>query len=142
MKLILPFHLQPPKYEFNWEVKDHYSGNDFGHEESRDGYNTQGSYYVLLPDGRIQKVTYTVDKDSGYLATVEFEGEIKQEHKGYGEATPPAHTYGPPTPPPATYGPPITPPATYGPPTTPPATYGPPTPPATTYGQPPAHGHA
>ncbi|XP_050720224.1 cuticle protein 7-like isoform X3 [Eriocheir sinensis] len=143
----------PPKYEFNWEVKDQDSGNDFGQQESRDGDNTEGSYYVLLPDGRIQKVTYTVTKDGGYLATVEFEGETKQEHTGYGESspppqtygpptTPPAQTYGPPTTPPATYGLPTTPPATYGPPTTPPSIYGPPTPPPTTYGQPAAPGHA
>ncbi|XP_045624407.1 cuticle protein 19-like, partial [Procambarus clarkii] len=67
----------PPKYDFTWAVKDQYSGNDFGHQESRDGYNTQGSYYVLLPDGRLQKVTYTVHGDSGYVAVVTYEGEAK-----------------------------------------------------------------
>ncbi|XP_063592099.1 cuticle protein-like [Penaeus indicus] len=42
----------PAKYDFNYAVKDEYSGNDFGHQEARDGYDTQGSYYVQLPDGR------------------------------------------------------------------------------------------
>ncbi|XP_050720228.1 uncharacterized protein LOC127000530 isoform X2 [Eriocheir sinensis] len=81
-----------PAYSFDWAVKDDYSGNDFGHQENRDGYNTQGSYYVLLPDGRVERVTYTVNKDSGFVATVEFEGEAKVEEKPYGQT--PAPTYG------------------------------------------------
>ncbi|XP_042239745.1 pro-resilin-like [Homarus americanus] len=67
----------PAQYNFNWQVKDDPSGNDFGHEESRDGDNTQGSYYVLLPDGRLQRVTYTVDGNSGYVAEVTYEGEAQ-----------------------------------------------------------------
>nr|XP_027227495.1 cuticle protein 19.8-like [Penaeus vannamei] len=70
-----PTYEEPAKYDFNYAVKDDYSGNDFGHQEARDGYNTQGSYYVLLPDGRLQKVTYTVNGDSGYVAEVSYEGE-------------------------------------------------------------------
>ncbi|XP_066981526.1 pro-resilin-like [Macrobrachium rosenbergii] len=75
----------PAKYDFNYAVKDDYSGNDFGHQESRDGYNTQGSYYVQLPDGRLQKVTYTVNGDSGYVAEVSYEGEAQypQPSGGY-----------------------------------------------------------
>ncbi|XP_042239660.1 pro-resilin-like [Homarus americanus] len=67
----------PAQYNFNWQVKDDPSGNDFGHEESRDGDNTQGSYYVLLPDGRLQRVTYTVNGDSGYVAEVTYEGDAQ-----------------------------------------------------------------
>ncbi|XP_063589941.1 cuticle protein 21-like [Penaeus indicus] len=47
------------------------------YEEARDGYDTQGSYYVLLPDGRLQKVAYTVNGDSGYVAEVSYEGEAQ-----------------------------------------------------------------
>ncbi|XP_068209728.1 pro-resilin-like [Palaemon carinicauda] len=65
------------KYDFNYAVKDEYSGNDFGHQESRDGDNTQGSYYVQLPDGRLQKVSYYVNGDSGYVAEVSYEGEAR-----------------------------------------------------------------
>ncbi|XP_069976242.1 pro-resilin-like [Penaeus vannamei] len=65
----------PAKYDFNYAVNDPPSGNDFGHQEARDGPNTQGSYYVLLPDGRLQKVAYTVNGDSGYVADVTYEGE-------------------------------------------------------------------
>ncbi|XP_069977389.1 cuticle protein 8-like [Penaeus vannamei] len=67
----------PAKYDFNYAVKDEYSGNDFGHQEARDGYDTQGAYYVLLPDGRLQKVAYTVNGDSGYVAEVSYEGEAQ-----------------------------------------------------------------
>nr|XP_027230857.1 pro-resilin-like [Penaeus vannamei] len=70
-----PAYEEPAKYDFNYAVKDDYSGNDFGHQEARDGYDTQGSYYVLLPDGRLQRVTYTVNGDSGYVAEVSYEGE-------------------------------------------------------------------
>nr|XP_027214898.1 cuticle protein 19.8-like [Penaeus vannamei] len=84
-----PTYEEPAKYDFNYAVKDDYSGNDFGHQEARDGYNTQGSYYVLLPDGRLQKVTYTVNGDSGYVAEVSYEGEA--QHSEYK----PAPTYKP-----------------------------------------------
>ncbi|XP_068238939.1 pro-resilin-like [Palaemon carinicauda] len=70
-----PSHEDPAKYDFNYAVKDDYSGNDFGHQEARDGYDTQGSYYVLLPDGRLQKVSYNVNGDSGFVAEVTYEGE-------------------------------------------------------------------
>merc|ERR1712055_488510 len=67
----------PAKYDFDWSVKEEYSGNDFGQEESRDGDRTEGSYYVHLPDGRLQKVTYYVDGDSGFVAEVSYEGEAQ-----------------------------------------------------------------
>lgn len=35
-------------------MQDQASGNDFGHQEKRDGSKTVGRYYVLLPDGRKQ----------------------------------------------------------------------------------------
>ncbi|XP_068238946.1 pro-resilin-like [Palaemon carinicauda] len=69
------YRQEPAKYDFNYAVKDDYSGNDFGHQEARDGYDTQGSYYVLLPDGRLQKVSYNVNGDSGFVAEVTYEGE-------------------------------------------------------------------
>ncbi|XP_042236067.1 cuticle protein 8-like [Homarus americanus] len=41
----------PAQYNFDWSVNDANSGNDYGHNEGRNGYDTQGSYYVQLPDG-------------------------------------------------------------------------------------------
>merc|ERR1711890_188093 len=63
-----------PAYQYDYAVKDDYSGVNFGQNEARDGYNTQGSYYVALPDGRTQKVTYTVNGDEGHVAEVTYEG--------------------------------------------------------------------
>ncbi|XP_068209968.1 cuticle protein 7-like isoform X1 [Palaemon carinicauda] len=65
------------KYNFNWAVSDSSSSNEFGHQEARDGDDTQGSYYVQLPDSRLQKVSYHVDGDDGYVAEVTYEGEAQ-----------------------------------------------------------------
>ncbi|CAL4089715.1 unnamed protein product, partial [Meganyctiphanes norvegica] len=65
------------KYNFQWAVSDESSENHYGHQEARDGDDTQGSYYVQLPDGRLQKVTFHVDGDNGYVANVEYEGEAQ-----------------------------------------------------------------
>lgn len=64
----------PAKYDFAWQVLDSYSGNDYAQQESREGKSTTGSYHVALPDGRIQRVTYTVDGYGGYQAEVTYEG--------------------------------------------------------------------
>ena len=89
------------KYDFSWNVDDDSSENHFGQQESRDGDNTQGSYYVQLPDGRLQKVSYHVDGDDGYVAEVTYEGEAEfpsQESYESGESreyyAPPQRTYG------------------------------------------------
>merc|ERR1712243_71522 len=59
---------EPPKYQFTYGVQDPDTGNNYGQQESRDGESTQGEYFVNLPDGRLQKVTYTVSGDGGYIA--------------------------------------------------------------------------
>ncbi|XP_069977399.1 uncharacterized protein [Penaeus vannamei] len=66
----------PAQYNYRYTVQDNF-GNDFGHQEDRNGYDTQGSYYVQLPDGRLQKVTYTVNGDSGFIANVDYVGEAR-----------------------------------------------------------------
>jgi len=73
----------PPHYSYKYGVsapggKHGYGGYsgpvNFGHNEERDGYATKGSYYVDLPDGRRQIVTYHVgDGYSGYVADVKYE---------------------------------------------------------------------
>ncbi|XP_069974254.1 cuticle protein 7-like [Penaeus vannamei] len=86
----------PPKYNYNYGVADGYSGANFGHSESRDGYKTEGSYTVDLPDGRKQTVKY-VDNGDGLVAEVSYEGEAQYpEHTpAYKPALP---AYAPPTP--------------------------------------------
>ncbi|XP_037791593.1 uncharacterized protein LOC119586929 [Penaeus monodon] len=67
----------PAQYNTQYAVNDEYSGNNYGHQKDRDGYKTQGTYYVQLPEGRLQKVTYYVDGESGYVAEVTYEGEAQ-----------------------------------------------------------------
>lgn len=74
---------EPAKYAFEYAVNDIASGNDFGHMESRDGDKTVGRYYVLLPDGRKQIVTYEADKN-GYRPTITYEEATNQGQNGNG----------------------------------------------------------
>jgi len=70
------------QYQFSYHVKDDSTGQDFGQEEERQGYNTGGEYQVRLPDGRRQIVTYSVaDPDSGYVADVTYTGEARYEER-------------------------------------------------------------
>ena len=48
---------EPMPYNFRYGVKDDYAGTDFGQQENSDGNAVQGSYNVVLPDGRIQTVS-------------------------------------------------------------------------------------
>ncbi|XP_042884385.1 uncharacterized protein LOC122260984 [Penaeus japonicus] len=69
----------PPALAYNAPApapSDDFSGNDFG-AEAKWGYDTQGTYYVQLPDGRLQTVTYTVNGDSGYVAEVSYQNEAQ-----------------------------------------------------------------
>jgi len=60
-------------YDWEYAVNDkHYV--DFGHKESRHGYAATGKYYVALPDGRFQTVTYVAD-ENGYKPVVDYNGD-------------------------------------------------------------------
>lgn len=65
---------QPKAYEFGYQVKDDYSGNNYNRQESSDGNQVRGEYRVALPDGRTQIVTYYADWQSGFHADVRYEG--------------------------------------------------------------------
>jgi len=67
----------PAVYTWEYAVQDDYTSNNFGAKEARDGYLTNGKYYVNLPDGRLQTVTYTVDGGNGYVPVVEYSGEAQ-----------------------------------------------------------------
>ena len=81
-------------YDFAYEVQDEYSGNNYGHEEESDGNVVTGEYFVQLPDGRLQIVTYTADHDNGYQADVTYEGEAEFPHPSEYQQ----QSYGPPEP--------------------------------------------
>ncbi|XP_076037751.1 cuticle protein 19-like [Oratosquilla oratoria] len=83
-------------HQFSYTVQDEY-GNDYGHSEVSDGKVVQGEYRVLLPDGRIQIVTYTADHENGYVANVQYQGEARYPPPA------PAPSYNNPAPQP-TYG--------------------------------------
>ena len=79
-----------PVYTFAYAAQDGYSGVDFGHKETRENYDTVGEYHVELPDGRVQIVSYTVDKN-GYVADIKYEGEaVYPEQPAYVPAYKPA----------------------------------------------------
>ena len=71
--LTISFRGEQMPYEFRYGVQDKYNGNDYGHEEHSSGDAVTGRYYVLLPDGRRQIVSYTADHQRGYVATITYE---------------------------------------------------------------------
>ncbi|XP_063615551.1 uncharacterized protein LOC134788642, partial [Penaeus indicus] len=67
-------------YEYQYAVRRDQatplSGHDtplFGHAEAHNGHTRKGKYFVHLPDGRVQTVTYYAD-ETGYHPTVSYEG--------------------------------------------------------------------
>jgi len=64
-------------YDFGYTVLDEYAGTDFSQWERREPGNAStvtGQYQVRLPDGRTQTVVYNVNSDTGYRASVTYEG--------------------------------------------------------------------
>ena len=53
---------------FGYAVQDDI-GNDFNQQEQSDGDTITGQYSVLLPDGRIQTVTYSVRPETGFVVS-------------------------------------------------------------------------
>jgi len=64
-----------PSYQFGYSVADAKTGDAKSREETRDGNSVTGSYTVADPDGRIRRVTYTADAESGFNAVVTYDGE-------------------------------------------------------------------
>nr|XP_040573941.1 extensin-like [Lepeophtheirus salmonis] len=63
----------PPTYQYKYAVTDDYDKLDFNAYDSRDGHTANGAYNVLLPDGLVKTVTYTVaDAYSGFVADVTY----------------------------------------------------------------------
>ena len=63
--------LPPQPFQYEYGVKDDYSGNAFAKTETQNDLGqVQGSYKVNLPDGRVQTVTYHADHEGGFVAEV------------------------------------------------------------------------
>merc|ERR1719420_2749621 len=69
------YHDTPHPYKYEYGVHDDYTGSTFNAGEAGDGVGgVEGSYSVLLPDGRTQHVAYHADDYAGYVADVQYEG--------------------------------------------------------------------
>ncbi|KAF2354276.1 Insect cuticle protein [Trinorchestia longiramus] len=62
-----------PNYDFEYIVRNDPDGQLYGASENRNGDSTSGYYFVDLPDGRRQKVSYYVTPESGYVADISYE---------------------------------------------------------------------
>ena len=63
-------------YVYKYGIQDDLSGTNFEKSESQNGGgNVEGLFSVVLPDGRIQTVTYTADDDNGFVADVTYSGK-------------------------------------------------------------------
>ncbi|XP_064071208.1 cuticle protein 19-like [Vanessa tameamea] len=60
-----------PKYEFQYNVEDHHTGDIKSQHETRDGDHVTGSYSLHQPDGSVRTVHYNADKHNGFNAQVE-----------------------------------------------------------------------
>lgn len=66
----------PSPYHYQYGVNVDKEHLHFGHQETADGGGSvKGSYKVLLPDGRLQRVSYSVSGDSGYVVEVSYDGQ-------------------------------------------------------------------
>ena len=65
-------------YMFGYEVNsnEYDQKQNFGQMEHRNEDEVKGEWYVQLPDGRVQRVRYYVDKYSGFVAEVTYEGQV------------------------------------------------------------------
>lgn len=74
LTIFCEFHIEVDPSEYSimliW-IRVPYSGQDFGHTETRKQEAVTGEYHVLLPDDRLQIVRYTADQN-GYVADVKY----------------------------------------------------------------------
>ncbi|XP_050342391.1 uncharacterized protein LOC126768406 [Nymphalis io] len=62
-----------PKYDFEYKVEDHHTGDIKSQHESRDGDVVKGYYALHQPDGSERAVHYHGDHHSGFHADVKYD---------------------------------------------------------------------
>merc|ERR1712142_585895 len=67
-----PQTMMPMNYNFEYNVDSEEYQNYYGHREAADAGRADGVYYVWQPDGRLRKVEYYVDGDSGFVPTITY----------------------------------------------------------------------
>ncbi|XP_063364120.1 cuticle protein 18.6-like [Cydia amplana] len=73
----------PMPYEYKYDVEDQEKALFFGANEAGDAQGkVNGGYKVLLPDGRLMTVEYTVEGDSGFVPKISFEDNANPFGKG------------------------------------------------------------
>ncbi|XP_046392107.1 cuticle protein 7-like [Ischnura elegans] len=83
-----------PKYNFDYGVSDHKTGDQKNQWETRDGDVVKGAYSLHEADGTVRVVEYTADKHNGFNAVVKRQGKAVHpqhyhaapHHGGYGGA--------------------------------------------------------
>lgn len=100
---------QANDYGFRYSVND-FSGNEHSHQQQKVGHVVRGQYKVLLPDGRLQTVTYVAD-ENGYRAKVDYTPARPGEATTAGIGGPPFEAQPPVLPP---VRPPALPPVFFG----------------------------
>lgn len=70
-------------FDFQYNVNDIETQNDYSHKAVSDGDVTRGEYRVQLPDGRTQIVRYTADWKNGYNAEVSHLEQPKRSTQGF-----------------------------------------------------------
>ncbi|XP_046393597.1 cuticle protein 7-like [Ischnura elegans] len=63
-----------PKYQFEYGVQDHHTGDIKSQHEERDGDVVKGAYSLHEPDGTVRTVEYTADGHNGFNAVVHRSG--------------------------------------------------------------------
>ncbi|KAK5641615.1 hypothetical protein RI129_010162 [Pyrocoelia pectoralis] len=64
----------PKPYDFQYKVENPPTNTFFGQNESGDiTGRVVGSYFTLLPDGRLQTVEYFVDGESGFVPRITYQ---------------------------------------------------------------------
>ncbi|KAJ0176746.1 hypothetical protein K1T71_007925 [Dendrolimus kikuchii] len=73
----------PMPYEYKYDVEDPEKALYFGANEVGDAQGkVLGGYRVLLPDGRLMTVEYTVEGESGFVPKISFEDNANPFGKG------------------------------------------------------------